>query len=69
MNVEIELAYREFDKYAEKYDSWYEKNKVIFECESKVVKALDLHGKGLSIGVGTGILDFYAPIDLSLIHI
>ena len=64
--MEIELAYREFDKYAEKYDLWYEKNKVIFECESKVVKALDLHGKGLSIGVGTGILDFYAPIDVGV---
>ena len=60
------MSHREFDKYAERYDSWYEKNKAIFECESKAIKALDLHGKGLSIGVGTGMLDFHTPIDIGV---
>ena len=60
------MLHREFDKYAERYDSWYEENKAIFECESKAIKALDLHGKGLSIGVGTGMLDFHTPIDIGV---
>ena len=60
------MSHREFDKYAERYDSWYEENKAIFECESKAIKALDLHGKGLSIGVGTGMLDFHTPIDIGV---
>ena len=60
------MSYGEFDKYAERYDSWYEKNQVIFECESKAIKALGLRGKGLSIGVGTGMLDFSAPVNVGV---
>lgn len=44
-----------FDEYAWKYDSWYARNREIFECELKAVKALGLSGVGLDVGVGTGI--------------
>jgi len=56
------LSHRIFDEYAEKYDSWYKRNPKLYECEAKAIRALGLKGKGLSIGVGTGILDSQAPI-------
>ena len=55
-----------FDQNASRYDKWYIKNKILFGCEAKVIKALNLHGHGLSIGVGTGILDSYAPIEIGI---
>ena len=60
------MPYRVFEKHAERYDSWYRKNPVLFECEAKVVRSMNLRGKGLSIGVGTGILDCQAPIDVGV---
>jgi len=44
-----------FDKYAWRYDLWYVRNREIFECELRAVKALGLSGVGLDVGVGTGI--------------
>jgi len=55
-----------FDKHAKRYDSWYQRHPVLFECEAKVVKALNLKGRGLSIGVGTGILDSQASINVGV---
>ena len=55
-----------FDRHAKKYDSWYQRHPVLFECEAKMVKALNLQGRGLSIGVGTGILDFQASIKVGV---
>jgi ubiquinone/menaquinone biosynthesis C-methylase UbiE len=46
-----------FDQHAERYNSWFQRHPVLFECEAKVMRALNLQGKGLAIGVGTGILD------------
>jgi ubiquinone/menaquinone biosynthesis C-methylase UbiE len=60
------LLFNIFDQYAERYDSWYQKNQVLFECEAKVIKALNLSGRGLSIGVGTGILDSQASIEIGV---
>jgi len=60
------LLYRVFNKHAEGYDSWYRKNPILFECEAKVIRSLNLRGKGLSIGVGTGILDRQAAIDIGV---
>jgi len=56
------LPYKAFDEHAERYDLWYQENPILLKCEAKVIKALKLHGRGLSIGVGTGILDYQAPI-------
>jgi len=60
------LPYKFFNEQAERYDSWYQRNPILFECEAKVIKSLNLRGKGLSIGVGTGILDIQAPIDIGV---
>jgi len=60
------LVYNIFDQHAERYDAWYQKNPVLFECEAKVMRALNLQGRGLSIGVGTGILDSKAPIEIGV---
>jgi len=44
-----------FDKYWEKYDAWYERNKFAYLSEIEALKrVLPKKGKGLEIGVGTG---------------
>ena len=44
-----------FDRYAQKYDAWYDKNKFAYLSELKALnKMLPKKGKGLEIGVGTG---------------
>jgi SAM-dependent methyltransferase len=44
-----------FEKYAEQYESWFEKNRWVYEAESRAVKAMmPMVGSGLEIGVGTG---------------
>ena len=60
------LTYKVFDRYAERYDSWYRRNPILFKCEAKVIESLNLHGRGLSVGVGTGTLDLRAPIDVGV---
>ncbi|HIE13874.1 TPA: methyltransferase domain-containing protein [Candidatus Bathyarchaeota archaeon] len=60
------MSYKVFDLYAERYESWYTQNPILFECEAETIRSLNLKGKGLSIGIGTGILDFQAPIDVGI---
>jgi len=45
-----------FEKYAEQYESWFEKNRWVYEAELRAVKAMmpTVVGRGLEIGVGTG---------------
>lgn len=44
-----------FEKYAEQYESWFEKNRWVYEAELRAVKAMmPKEGRGLEIGVGTG---------------
>ncbi len=62
----ITISYKVFDLYAERYESWYTRNPILFECEAETIRSLNLKGKGLSIGIGTGILDSQAPIDVGI---
>jgi SAM-dependent methyltransferase len=44
-----------FEKYAEQYESWFEKNHWVYEAELRAVKAMmPMFENGLEIGVGTG---------------
>jgi SAM-dependent methyltransferase len=44
-----------FEKYPDKYDGWFEKNRWVYEAELRAVKAMIPTGShGLEIGVGTG---------------
>jgi SAM-dependent methyltransferase len=44
-----------FEKYAERYEEWFEKNRWVYEAELRAVKAMvPTCGHGLEIGVGTG---------------
>jgi len=44
-----------FEKYPEKYDGWFKKNRWIYEAELRALKAMiPDKGNGLEIGVGTG---------------
>jgi len=49
------VSFRIFDKLYLRYDEWYRKNRVIFECELEALKMLKLGGRGLDLGVGTGV--------------
>jgi SAM-dependent methyltransferase len=60
-----------FDKYYEKYDFWYDRNKFAYLSEIKALKkAVPAQGRGLEIGVGTGrfasVLGIKNGIDPSL---
>lgn len=44
-----------FEKYAEQYESWFEKNRWVYEAELRAVKAMmPAVSSGVEIGVGTG---------------
>jgi SAM-dependent methyltransferase len=44
-----------FEKYADQYESWFEKNRWVYEAELRAVKAMmPMVESGLEIGVGTG---------------
>ncbi len=60
------MSFKIFDKHAERYERWYRENPLIFECEARVIRSLNLTGRGLSIGVGTGILDSQAPVEIGI---
>ncbi|OYT48172.1 MAG: hypothetical protein B6U85_03285 [Desulfurococcales archaeon ex4484_42] len=64
------MSFRVFDKYAERYDSWYFRNPVIAHNEVKVLKSFRLTKPILDVGVGTGffsrLLDADLGVDLAL---
>ena len=43
-----------FEKFAERYDSWFDRNPYAYKSELKAISALIPKGKGIEIGVGTG---------------
>ncbi len=43
-----------FDRLAHRYDSWYERNRVIAELEVRVVASILPKGFGVEVGVGSG---------------
>jgi ubiquinone/menaquinone biosynthesis C-methylase UbiE len=52
-----------FDRYYQKYDTWYDKHKFAYLSELEAIKkVLPKKGKGLEIGVGTG--RFAAPLGI-----
>jgi len=52
-----------FDRHAQKYDIWYDKNKFVYLSELKALKkVLPKKGSGLEIGVGTG--RFAMPLNI-----
>jgi ubiquinone/menaquinone biosynthesis C-methylase UbiE len=60
------MVYKVFEKHAERYDSWYRRHPLLFECEARTIRALRLKGRGLSVGVGTGILDSQARVQIGV---
>ncbi|MGC9076010.1 MAG: class I SAM-dependent methyltransferase [Conexivisphaera sp.] len=58
------MSWRIFDELDARYDSWYERNALIYENELSAVEALGLNGIGAEIGVGTG--RFAAPLGIPL---
>ncbi|RLE53320.1 MAG: SAM-dependent methyltransferase [Candidatus Methanomethylicota archaeon] len=50
-----EMSWQPFDEYAEQYDSWYSEKREVLESEIKVIRAFNLKGFGIDVGVGSGI--------------
>ncbi len=47
-----------FDEYAERYDSWFLRNRNVLESEVRLLKPfLAAPGKGLSVGCGSGLFE------------
>ncbi|KPJ61092.1 MAG: methyltransferase type 11 [Latescibacteria bacterium DG_63] len=54
-----------FDRNVDRYEAWFERNKLAHESELKAVRALlPRRGEGLEVGVGTG--RFAAPLGVGL---
>lgn len=52
-----------FERYAQEYDAWFDRNPAAYEAELRAVKAaLPARGWGLEIGIGTG--RFAAPLGI-----
>ena len=52
-----------FEAYADQYESWFEKNRWVYEAELRAVKAMMPEGgSGLEIGVGSG--RFASPLGI-----
>ena len=49
------MSWRVFDLFYKDYDRWYERNWEVFESEVRALEALRLMGRGLDVGVGTGV--------------
>ena len=46
-----------FDKYSDEYERWYVDNHYVFQSELNAIKmAVPAMGKGVEIGVGTGVI-------------
>ena len=54
-----------FQKYVDQYETWFKKNRWVYEAELRAVKALIPEtGRGVEIGVGTG--RFAAPLGIKI---
>jgi len=54
-----------FERYANKYEDWFENNKFAYESELQAIKEqLPENGEGIEIGVGSG--RFAAPLGIAL---
>jgi ubiquinone/menaquinone biosynthesis C-methylase UbiE len=47
--------YNDFELYADSYDKWFQEHSPIFESESRLLEAMDISGRILDIGVGSGV--------------
>ena len=56
----------EFEQHSEEYDSWYSHHREVYESEVLAIKALDLRGVGLDIGVGTGALSYQTGVTVGI---
>jgi ubiquinone/menaquinone biosynthesis C-methylase UbiE len=54
------------DRYADEYDLWYSKHPRVFESEVAAIKALQLEGYGLELGVGSGALAAALRVNLGI---
>ena len=53
-----------FDNFPDEYDNWFVRNKYAFQSELNAIKsAMPVKGKGIEIGVGSGI--FAEPLGIS----
>ena len=57
---------RIFDTYADRYDSWYSRNRIIAENEVHLLKSIGIEHPCIEVGVGTGFFAKSIGIDIGL---
>jgi len=62
------VSFKIFDRLYLRYDEWYKRNHVIFECELKALKMLKPSGRGLDLGIGTGIFSYEIGPEFGVDH-
>ena len=59
------MPFKPFDRYAQRYDEWFDKNRFIYESELQAIKELLPESEnGLEVGVGSG--RFAAPLNIKV---
>ncbi len=60
------MSFRVFDRYAERYDSWFERKWIIAYDELQVLRQFSLEKPCLEIGVGSGFFASRLGVDLGV---
>lgn len=58
------LRNKAFIQNTDRYDEWFDRNSIAYECELKAFHKLNITGKSIEIGVGTG--KFAKPLGIKL---
>lgn len=54
-----------FERYAERYDAWFEQHRPVFESELRAIRAL-LPERGAGVEIGAGSARFAAPLGIKV---
>ncbi len=60
------MSFRLFDKYAERYDSWFERNWIIAHNELRVLREFSIENPSLEVGVGSGFFASRLRVSLGI---
>jgi len=58
------LRNKAFIQNTDKYDDWFDRNSVAYQCELKAFQKLGIKGRSIEIGVGTG--KFAEPLGITM---
>ncbi len=60
------MSFKIFDLYAERYDDWFRRNRIVVENELKLLRRIGIDKPCLELGVGTGFFASLLGVDVGL---